>query len=383
MKKRFVLPVLFLLAATTAAASSIGFNLEGADLVVAGTLKEDGPANDRFEFHRIDGIDLIHGDAPEGPVRVLCPRDLCYHVHVAADEPTLLFLRRMEIRSPEGNLEGPFYMALASPMSAVPLVGDEGNLILEAVRAQAAAGSDPARRAAAVARVLSTGLEPHRSTLLQSALIDSVRTPGALDGLDSLDRTRLLQRFRDVRPGSDLQHSLLGALGCVKPDGLTDELIRMVRGAAGIFHREQIAAILAAVGDETVPFALAEGFTDLNAQSRANVLRVLGSMGRGKGVAAIRSVMWCRKESVLGQAAQALFTDRSKGAVDALGEIVRKGGKTEALSAVAALASINTEDSRSVLYAVRRDKTLDVEVRRSAAQFLIRLAKSRTRSLSR
>ncbi len=377
MKQIVVLTFVLMLAGSAASANSIGFNLEGADLVVAGTVTGDGQESDRYAFHRVAGIELIKGTLPEGAVRLVCPRNICYHVHVAANQPTLLFLKRMDAAAVGGERGGSVYIALASPMSAVPLEGDEGDLILETVRAQAAAGSDPVKRADAVALGLFAGLEPNRSTLLHSALVDAVRTPGAFDRLDALDRSRLLHRYRDTRPGTLLQQTLLDALGCVQPDGMTDELIRTVRGPAGGFHREQIAAILAATGDESTPRTLVDDFAGLGKASRSNVLHVLGSMGRGRGVAAIRSVMWCRKEGVLDQAIRSLILDRTQGAVDGLADVIRSGERTQALSAVAALASINTELSRKVLNDVRRDESLDMELRRNAALFLSSLTRKR------
>jgi len=63
--------------------------------------------------------------------------------------------------------------------------------------------------------------------------------------------------------------------------------------------------------------------------------------------------------------------------VDGLADVIRSGERTQALSAVAALASINTELSRKVLNDVRRDESLDMELRRNAALFLSSLTRKR------
>ncbi len=366
---------LFVLAGRTASANSIGFLLEEADLAVAGALQKTDGGNDDFDIYRADVFETIRGTPPEGALRILFAKRICYHVHLHENVPVLLFLRRMDGKMGLDR-PGPYYMAFAAGMSVVELEGEEGDLILEAARLQAGLDkAEAARKAAVVARVLRTALEPGRPRLLRSAVIDAVRTPGALDKIDALDRSRMLDRYRESTPWSDLRNHLLDGVGEARPDGLAAELVREVRGPCGHFHREQIAALLAAVGGETAPDELVVDFSGLDRAARGNVLYVLGCMGGGRGVAAIRSVADIHLEGVTLDAVQALKIDRSPDAVAALGEIAVTAEEKSAISALQGIASINTAQARSILEDIRERADVRPSVKRKATGLLNHLSR--------
>ncbi len=375
--KRGILSIAFgLLAVAIANGNSIGFHLTEADLVVAGTLHKEKADKAGFDLYRIDGPEVIRGELPEGSFGILFANHICYHVHLEDHGRMLLFLRRMD-----GNTgvsySGPLYMAMASPLSALCLCGDEGELLLEAARLQASVlDAKPGQRAEVMAGLVRAALKPGMPRILRSTLIDAVRTGGSLALLDTLDRSRLLVRFRETEPNNELQHCLLDALGTVRPAGLDEELISTVRGPSGSFHRDQIAAILAGSKEEGVAAALIDDFEKIDEATRANVLYVLGNMGRGKGVDTIRQVMWTKLKGVQEAAAAALTADRTTKAIGALGELAldpydAKGGT----AAVRGLARINTRESRKILDQVRKAGHLPIAVRRSAAECLDRLTK--------
>jgi len=375
--KRGILSIAFgLLAMGIASGNSIGFHLTEADLVVAGTLHMERADKGGFDLYRIDGPEAIRGELPEGSFGILFANHVCYHVHLEDHGRMLLFLRRMD-----GDMgvpySGPLYMAMASPLSALCLCGDEGELLLEAARLQASVlDAAPERRAEVMARLVRSALDPGMPRLLRSTLTDAVRTDGSLALLDGLDSARLLELFRQSDPNSELQRCVLDALGAVRPAGLEAELVSTVRGPSGSFHRDQIAAILAGSGEENVEAALIADFEKIGEATRANVLYVLGNMGRGRGVETIRQVMWTKLKGVQEAAAAALTADRTSRAIGALGELAldsydAKGGT----AAVMGLARINTRESRKILGQIRKAGHLQIAVRRTAAECLERLSK--------
>ena len=252
-------------------------------------------------------------------------------------------------------------------MSVLSLAGRGGEAILAAARGLAAVEkAGPSERAAAVAAILETALEPGHPLLLQSALFDALRTPGAMERLDGLDADRMLQRFHGATPGSDLQLRLLDAFGTVRPAGLGEELLSLVRGPGGAWHREQVAALLASLNDGTVAGALVRDFRGLAPEARANVLHVLGCMGQGRGVEAIREALDLRCSGTAAAAVRALFLDRSPAAAGLLGEIAAGRDRQAALAAVAALARIGSEASRAWIDRLAGDPRVDPAVRAEA-----------------
>jgi len=212
---------------------------------------------------------------------------------------------------------------------------------------------------------------------MESVLIDAVRTPGALGRLDALDRTRLLERFREAAPFSTVKLRLLDALAEARSAGLKAALVEMVRGPEGEYHRDQIAAILAGGGAASAAADLVAGFGTIeNEAVRANILYVLGRMGRGCGVGAIRSVMNLRLEGVQKEAIAALYADGSREAVEALGEIAAgPWGEEDVLGAVDRIAAIGSETARAVLLELKDNRRLRESVRKKAAEFQSRLSR--------
>lgn len=375
--KRGILSITFgLLAVAMASGNSIGFHLTEADLVVAGTLHKEEADSNGFDLYRLDGPEVVRGELPEGSFGILFANHVCYHVHLEDHGRMLLFLRRMD-SNPGVSYSGPLYMAMASPLSALCLCGDEGDFLLDAARLQASVlDAEPERQAEVMAGLVRAALGPGMPRFLRSTLVDAVRTRGSLALLDNLDRARLLGRFRETAPNSELQRCLLDALGAVRPAGLEEELISTVRGPSGSFHRDQIAAILAGSKEEGVTAALIADFEKIDEATRANVLYVLGNMGRARGVDTIREVMWTKLKGVQEAAAAALTADRTTKAIGALGELAlgaydARGGT----AAVLGLARINTRESRKILDQVRKAGHLQIAVRRSAAECLDRLTK--------
>ncbi len=375
MKRGILSIAIGLLAVAAASGNSIGFHLAEADLVVVGTLHKERADGGGFDLYRLDGPEVIKGALPEGSFGILMANHVCYHVHLEDHGKMLLFLRQLG-HVPAVPYSGPLYMAMASPLSALCASGDEGRLLVEAARLQASVvDADLEEQSEAVAGLLRIALGQGKPTLLRSTLIDAVRTKGSLELLDGLDRTRLLERFRQTAPNCELQRCLLDALGEVRPAGLERELISTVRGPSGSFHRDQIAAILAGSSEEGLPAALVADFGKIDKTTRTNVLYVLGNMGRGKGVATIRGVMWMKLAGVQEAAAAALTADRTGGAVAALGDLAlhaydSKGGT----AAVLGLARINTRESRKQLDLIRKAGHLPISVRRAAAECLERLS---------
>lgn len=391
MKKTILTLAAALLCTSMAGGSSFGFNLRDADLVVAGVLFAERSCDGHMHLFRLDSPEVVAGELPPGAFGIVRPCHICYHTDLADGERTLLFLRKVEGELGE-NFSGPIYMALATDLAAVPLQGDEGALIMQAARTQAEIMSaDPETRARALSEILSGALEPGRPLLLQSALVDAIRTPGAIERLDGLDKARMLEQFRRAAPHRALKRCLLDGLGRARPDGLAAELVDAVRGPAGAFHRDQIAAILADIGADTVPGDLICDFENLSRDQRDNVLHVLGHMGKGKGVAAICSVAGLqetglqeagrrlavsRLEGVQTAAVEALFADRSQEAVEALGQLAAGAWNIrDAAAAVSRLGCINSELARAMLTGIRDDVELDPGIRQKAAEFLNRLSR--------
>jgi hypothetical protein len=391
MKKTLLILAAALLCASMASGSSFGFNLRDADLVVAGFLYEERSFDDHLKFYRLDSPEVVAGELPPGAFGIVRPCHICYHADLADGDRMLLFLRKVEGHL-SGHFPGPIYMALAADLAAVPLVGEEGGLIMQAARTQVEImGADAGVRARAMSDILAGALEPGRPLLLQSALVDAIRTPGAIERLDELDKARMLEQFRRAAPHRALKRCLLDGLGRARPEGLSAELVDAVRGPAGAFHRDQIAAILADVGGETVPGELIRDFEKLDRSRRDNVLYVLGHLGKGKGVDAICSVAGLRVaglgaagqqdacsrlEGVQTAAVDALFADRSPEAVEALGELAAGAWSArDAAAAVVRLGRINSARARALLSGVRDNVDLDPGVRQKAAEFLNRLSR--------
>ncbi len=376
--KRGILTILVLLLGTLPAfGNSIGLHLKEADLVLAGTLHKEQARDSHFDIYSVSGVEVIRGELPADDFRIVYPKTLDYHVTLEDGKRTLLFLREVDT---DIGLEfiGTLYIAFAADLGAVTLKGDEGDLLVEATRAQAAlVSAAPAQKAVVLAGLLRTALEPGRPRFLQSVAIDAIRTPGAVARLDSADRSRLLSRYRDSLPCSELKRCLLDALGEARPEGLTEELVKTVRSFEGGYHRDQIAAILAGTDCDNAIGSLVGGFEEIEAEAvRDNVLYVLGKMGRGRGVPAIRSVMNLRLRGVQKAAVEALFADRTSAAVVALGEIA--SGKWESRdveAAISRLASINTREARSTLMRISANDRLRVSAREKAAVLLGRLSK--------
>jgi hypothetical protein len=376
--KRGILTILVLLLGTLPAfGNSIGLNLKEADLVLAGTLHKEQAGESHFDLYSVFGVEVFRGELPAEDFRIVYPRTLDFHVALEDGKRTLLFLREVDT---DIGLEftGTLYFAFAAELGAVTLEGEEGNLLVEATRAQAAlVDAAPARKAVVLAGLLRRALEPGRPRFLQSVAIDAIRTPGAFDRLDSGDRSRLLSRYRESVPCSELKRCLLDTLGEARPEGLTEELVKTVRSVEGGYHRDQIAAILAGTDCENAIGCLVGGFEKVEVEAvRANVLYVLGRMGRGRGVPAIRSVMNLRLRGVQKAAVEALFADRTSAAVAALGEIASGNWKSEDVeAAISRLASINTRDARSNLSRISADGRLRVSARKKAAELLDRLSR--------
>jgi|GEM_PF-2130075 len=355
MKRTATVIVCLAFLAAAVEGRSIGLHLEQADLVAAGQVVAAGRSSEgHFEFFRFEPEEILKGERPEGIMWVVEPNHICCHQHLVNGARMLLFLRRMD-EAPAGlPRSGTAYLALAIPPGVVELTGEEGVLFLEAVRRQVglanAVGIDRAR---SFAPMLRAALEPGRPQLLRSLLVDAACIPGVWQRLDQLDRAKLLERFREARPYSELKLNLLFALGEARPKGMTAELVRTVRCVEGNFYRTQIARILAARGEIGATAALIDGLQELDAQQRANVFYVLGGLGNGKGVPAIGSVMWSGALAEQRWAVEALSIDRSPAAVELLGELLHGTEHAAVVDAVLQkLGAINTLQTRSILLEV-------------------------------
>lgn len=367
----------FLVAAACppAKAQSMGYLMEEASMVVAGEVAAE-PSCERFSIYSLGGIEVVKGELESPDFRIALFRDLCYPVHLEAGKRTLMFLKRLEgdVAGLEGS--GPFYVIMAGELGTVKLAGDEEPVIMTAARRIAAASAaGPEERALVMAEIFRSALETGIEPLIHGAAFDVIATPGAVERLGSYEAALALARFQYAGDYSREKRRLLYVLGELKPPGLSGTLEAFIRTKAGQYYRDEIAAVFAHMGDPALPERLITGFEDLDLTGRENVIYVLGRLGGGAGVPALEHLVEGHLGDLYLKITDALVADRTEAAVVALAEIARGSHLKAALSALKAMARINTKSARLELEAISDWEIGREEVRRTAAALLVGLSR--------
>lgn len=349
---------------------SIGIHMTDADLVAAGDIVEKH-ADEKFTYYSMNNVEMIHGQGEAPLFQVVSFRELCFHVHITSGTRSVLFLRELK-----GNITGldnsiPTYAALATDMSVIPLDPSYENVLLGLLRqySQALSGT-AAQRAAVAAEMFQTAVEENIEPLLYSASYDVVATPGAKERLTPFDGVMALNRFQATSSFSRTKHRLLYALGELKPQGLIPALDNLVWSSEGQFYLDTIAAIYTHLKDKEAPIRLIADFDKLDELCEKNVIHVLGRLGAGAGVPAIRSLFEKHLQFRWASIVDALLADRSEQAVEALGIVASTPILDASFLALEALAQINTQASRSKIETVSNSDAINKTIRNKAAALL-------------
>ena len=345
--------LLFVMCATARVeAQSFGFLMGKADLVVAGEVVKEG-GEGRFDFYSLTGVEVIRGELEDPNFVVVAFRDLSCRVRLIPGTRTLMFLKRLEGEVAGLDASCPAYVVYASELGAVEMpIAYEGTVLGAARRYAAAQAMGPGEKAAEIAGIFRTAVEADSEPLLYSAAYDALATPGVLDRIGSYETGLALDRFlASEAPSapSRLRWRLMLFLAEVSPPDYQQVIESVVRSGEGRFYLDQAAAILSRIGDPESSQRLVLGFSDLDLVVRENVIHVLGHLGNGTGIQALMSVMWDHMASNHGLVVNALYADRSDKAVEALSQIVKKAGCFPGMSALEALAGINTFAARASL----------------------------------
>lgn len=335
---RYIVGMIFIVAAAfPAQGQSLRLLLEEADLVVAGELSA-GETGERFESFSMPAAVLLKGAAEPG-FRVLRFTDLCCQAQHCHGDRKVLFLKRLPVEIGGIRLEKPTYTVFSGELGHITYEVEQETFLLDAVGdLLAAAGED---RALVTARVFNEALEEEFEPLVYALAHDVVATPGALALLDS---EAVLGKFDALDRGSRSRARLLLLLGELAPEGLASRVEALARSPEGKTLLDPCAAILGRLGDLDTPRRLAEGF-----EGDPQVLYVLGRLGHGKGLEALESLMEEHLDRLHPAFIDALLADRTEAAVRLLGRAAEHKNLDAALSALNALARINTRAARDEL----------------------------------